>query len=39
MKNLDRREFLSKSTAGFGAALIASRMPFNLDSEPFAKTV
>ncbi len=39
MKNLNRREFLSKTTAGFGAALITSRMPFNAETEPFAKTV
>jgi sugar phosphate isomerase/epimerase len=39
MKNLNRREFLSKGTAGLGAALITSRMPFNLDSETLAKTV
>ncbi len=39
MKNFTRREFLGKSTAGFGAALIASRFPASLKSDPIVKTV
>jgi len=39
MKNFTRREFLGKSAAGLGGALIASRMPAGLLSETVAKTV
>ncbi|MBK9389127.1 MAG: sugar phosphate isomerase/epimerase [Bacteroidetes bacterium] len=39
MKNFTRREFLGKSTAGLGAALIASRLPGSLETDLFAKTV
>ena len=39
MKKISRRDFFSKSAAGFGAAMIASRFPVNLDSDTFMKTV
>ena len=39
MKKITRRNFLGKSAAGFGSALLASHLPINLGSEPAGKTV
>ena len=39
MKKITRRNFLGKSAAGFGSALLATHLPINLNSDPFMKTV
>jgi sugar phosphate isomerase/epimerase len=39
MKKITRRNFIGKSAAGFGSALLVSRLPMNLGSEPAVKTV
>jgi sugar phosphate isomerase/epimerase len=39
MKKITRRNFIGKSAAGFGSALLVSRLPINLGSEPAVKTV
>jgi sugar phosphate isomerase/epimerase len=39
MKNLSRREFLTRSALGVGSAVIASQLPLNLNAVSPAKTV
>ena len=39
MKKITRRNFIGKSAAGFGSALLVSRLPMDLGSEPAVKTV
>jgi sugar phosphate isomerase/epimerase len=39
MKKITRRDFFGKSAAGLGSALLASRLPFDLNSDPVLKTV
>ena len=39
MKNLSRREFLSKSALGIGTAVVASQLPLNLNAVSPVKTV
>jgi len=39
MKNLSRRQFLSKSAIGIGSAVIASQLPMNLNAKVFSKSV
>jgi len=39
MKNLSRRQFLSKSALGIGSAVIASHLPVNLSANSFLKSV
>jgi len=39
MKKITRREFFGKSAAGLGAAMLASRMPIDLNSDLLLKTV
>ena len=39
MKNLSRRQFLSKSTLGIGSAIVASQLPLNLSADTFDKPV
>ena len=39
MKNLTRREFLTRSALGVGSAVIASQLPLNLNAVSPAKTV
>jgi sugar phosphate isomerase/epimerase len=39
MKKITRRNFLGISAAGFGSAMLASRIPVDLASDPFFKTV
>jgi sugar phosphate isomerase/epimerase len=39
MKKLSRREFLGKTTIGFGSVMLATRLPFNSEAEMPAGTV
>ena len=39
MKNLTRRQFLSRSVLGIGSAVVASQIPADLDANPAAKVV
>lgn len=39
MEKITRRNFLGKSAAGFGSALLASHLPINLNADPLLKTV
>jgi sugar phosphate isomerase/epimerase len=39
MRKITRRDFLGISAAGFGSAMLATRLPSGLDSEPLRNTV